>query len=85
MLRPCCAISFPIGCRKCRYSYKDPTGDQACPITTLYWDFLDRHYDMLKSNARMGFQIRNLAKKKAQSDIKAFRAQAKTLRNRWYG
>ncbi len=29
-------------CKGCVYDPKLRTGDNACPFTTLYWDFLDR-------------------------------------------
>ncbi len=37
-------------CKGCRYKPKQATGDDACPFTTLYWDFLDRHQQQLRSN-----------------------------------
>ncbi len=72
-------------CAACRYAYKEATGERACPFTTLYWDFLDRHYDKLKHNARLAFQIKNLARKRANAaEIAAVRRQARALRARWY-
>ena len=47
-------------CKQCIYDPAQSTGDNACPYTTLYWDFLDRHQDRLKKNPRMGFQLKNL-------------------------
>lgn len=47
-------------CSSCRYNPADSTGDKACPFTTLYWDFLIRHQDRLKTNNRMSMQLRNL-------------------------
>ena len=49
-------------CRGCRFKPDESTGDQACPFTTLYWDFLMRHEQLLAHNARMDFQLRNLAR-----------------------
>ena len=47
-------------CKSCPKNPKEKTGENACPFTTLYWDYLIRHQDTLKSNHRMGFQLRNL-------------------------
>ncbi len=47
-------------CRKCPYNPASSTGDDACPFTTLYWDFLIRHRSELSSIPRMDFQLRNL-------------------------
>ncbi len=47
-------------CANCRYRPALAVGATACPFTTLYWDFLDRHADRLKSNRRMSMQLRNL-------------------------
>ncbi len=30
-------------CKPCRYDRTKRTGEDACPFTTLYWDFLDRN------------------------------------------
>jgi len=57
-------------CRGCKYKPRQATGDDACPFTTLYWDFLDRHQASFKSNNRMVFQIKNLERKdKVELDI----------------
>lgn len=50
-------------CGKCRYHPKRATGADACPFTTLYWDFLDRHADRLKQNPRMRYQLLNLERR----------------------
>lgn len=54
-------------CARCPYQYKEAAGEKACPFTTLYWDFLDRHYDRLKSNARLKFAITGLERKKVDA------------------
>jgi deoxyribodipyrimidine photolyase-related protein len=40
-------------CRGCHYDPKSRTGEYACPFTTLYWDFLDRHQETFRRNHRM--------------------------------
>jgi deoxyribodipyrimidine photolyase-related protein len=47
-------------CKGCRYNPAESTGDTACPFTTLYWDYLGRHSDMLAKNPRMLMQLKNL-------------------------
>ena len=44
-------------CKPCVYDPKLRTGDTACPFTTLYWDFLDRHKETFAKNHRMSQQI----------------------------
>jgi deoxyribodipyrimidine photolyase-related protein len=45
-------------CRGCAFDRTARTGDHACPFTTLYWDFLDRHRDRFLRNARVARQVR---------------------------
>ncbi len=47
-------------CKKCPKNPKEKSGDNACPFTTLYWDYLIRHQDKLRTNNRMSLQVRNL-------------------------
>ena len=47
-------------CRSCRFDPRQRAGPDACPFTTLYWDFLDRHRRALEANGRMRLQTRNL-------------------------
>ena len=49
-------------CKKCRFQPKESTGPDACPFTTLYWDFLDRHRKRLGGNQRLAMQMRNLVR-----------------------
>jgi deoxyribodipyrimidine photolyase-related protein len=44
-------------CKPCVYDPKLRVGEKACPFTTLYWDFLDRHKDTFVKNHRMSQQI----------------------------
>ena len=47
-------------CTQCRFDPADSTGDNACPFTTLYWDFLIRHQSRFAKHPRAGLQWRNL-------------------------
>lgn len=40
-------------CTECAYDPDETTGDGACPFNALYWDFLDRHEERLRSNPRI--------------------------------
>jgi len=35
-------------------------GPEACPVTTLYWNFLDRHETELASSPRSALMVKNL-------------------------
>lgn len=47
-------------CDSCPYDPAISMGSNACPMTTLYWDFLIEHRALLKQNTRMGMQLKNL-------------------------
>jgi deoxyribodipyrimidine photolyase-related protein len=47
-------------CTACRFDPAARTGNEACPFTTLYWDFLARHRERLRTNPRMIMQVTNL-------------------------
>jgi len=47
-------------CAGCRYRPDQALGPQACPFTTLYWDFLDHHAPRFAHHPRLGLQVRNL-------------------------
>ena len=66
-------------CESCRFDPGEATGEDACPFTTLYWDFLARHEDELRSNHRMGFQYANLDRK-GDETLEAIRERAWELR-----
>jgi deoxyribodipyrimidine photolyase-related protein len=67
-------------CRGCRYSPAERTGEDACPFTTLYWDFLARNREKLADNHRMNFQLRNLDRID-RAELAAIRRQAARLRS----
>jgi deoxyribodipyrimidine photolyase-related protein len=65
-------------CAACCYAPEKALGEDACPFTTLYWDFLMRHEKLLKKNPRMQLQMRNLARK-GTDDRRAIRKKAAAL------
>jgi deoxyribodipyrimidine photolyase-related protein len=67
-------------CAGCRYDPKQATGDNACPITTLYWDFLARNRPRILHNRRMGFQLSSLDRKTAR-EVRSIRKQADRLKS----
>ncbi len=71
-------------CSGCRYDYKQRVGEEACPFTTLYWEFLDRQFERLRHNARMKFPIKNVERLRDDGEeIEAIRKQARGLRKQW--
>jgi deoxyribodipyrimidine photolyase-related protein len=66
-------------CRSCRYDPAEREGDDGCPFTTLYWDFLLRHETRLAGNARMALQVKNLARLSGAQQ-QAIRARAAAIR-----
>jgi len=60
-------------CGGCRFDPKKRVGDDACPFTTLYWDFLDRHRETFAKNHRMGQQLAGLNR---LSDLPEVRVRA---------
>lgn len=68
-------------CRGCRFDPGQSTGPKACPFTTLYWDFLDRHRERFTGHPRLVMQLRNLDRMKPVA-LEAIRGEAALLRAR---
>ena len=45
-------------CNNCSYKVAEKNGADACPFNYLYWDFLDRNREKLKSNPRIGMMYK---------------------------
>lgn len=66
-------------CTHCPYDPTERVGPTACPFTTLYWDFLIRHYPLLSQNPRMGMQLRNLSRL-SETECQSITKKAQQLR-----
>jgi deoxyribodipyrimidine photolyase-related protein len=66
-------------CRDCRFNPDKAVGDDACPYTTLYWDFLRRHRERLRPNNRMAMQLRNVDRKDPD-ELAAIAERAEAIR-----
>jgi deoxyribodipyrimidine photolyase-related protein len=66
-------------CAGCRFDPARATGENACPFTTLYWDFLMRQEKLLARNPRMTMQLKNLGRFSLEEEMK-IRNQAQALR-----
>jgi deoxyribodipyrimidine photolyase-related protein len=49
-------------CRHCEYKPEQRSGAQACPVTVLYWNFLDHHHDALARNPRTRLMAASVAR-----------------------
>lgn len=50
-------------CTGCTYRVNRTTEEDACPLNSLYWHFLNRHESLLSSNPRMGLMYKQWQKK----------------------
>ncbi len=67
-------------CAGCRYKPEVRFGEEACPMTTLYWNFLIKHQKQFDSNPRTRLMTANL-KKISDKDQVAIEKHAKVLLN----
>jgi deoxyribodipyrimidine photolyase-related protein len=66
-------------CKGCFFDPKKRTGEDACPFTTLYWDFLDRNRENFSRNHRIAQQLRGLDR---LSDLPELRQRAQEVLKR---
>jgi deoxyribodipyrimidine photolyase-related protein len=66
-------------CGDCRFDRSKRVGDDACPFTTLYWDFLDRNRDELRGNHRLARPYSTLD---SLRDLDEVRSRATEVRRR---
>lgn len=70
-------------CKTCRYNPKEALGEKACPLTTLYWDFLRRHQSKLQKNPRLKLQLNHL-KKKSKDELDQIARKASEWSFEWH-
>jgi deoxyribodipyrimidine photolyase-related protein len=57
-------------CGSCAFDPKKRTGEDACPFTTLYWDYLDRNRDYFAGNHRMSRPVAAAAQREDLEQIR---------------
>ena len=63
-------------CQGCKYKPDDRSGETACPVTTLYWNFLDAHEKEFSGNPRTALMVKNLQR---MSDAERASVRAKAV------
>lgn len=46
-------------CQHCHYQVKEKTTENACPLNSLYWHFMNKHREQFERNPRIGMVYRN--------------------------
>jgi len=49
-------------CGSCYYNVKEKTTENACPLNSLYWHFMEKHSTLFESNPRQAMVYRNWRK-----------------------
>ena len=62
-------------CSNCRYKPEVKTGAEACPTSTLYWNFLIKHYDTFARNPRTALMAKNV-ERFSQEEVAAIQQQS---------
>jgi deoxyribodipyrimidine photolyase-related protein len=65
-------------CSGCKYNPEIKTGETACPTTTLYWNFLIKHYDTFSRNPRTALMTKNV-NRFSEEEVAALKAHAQHL------
>jgi len=56
-------------CSNCHYNQKERISDNACPMNSLYWNFLIKNESKFESNFRMKMMYRQLDKLHSEEKI----------------
>jgi deoxyribodipyrimidine photolyase-related protein len=65
-------------CGDCRYKPEVKTGASACPLTTLYWNFIDKHEATMAKNPRTALMAKNISRL-SEDERAAIRSEAKRM------
>jgi deoxyribodipyrimidine photolyase-related protein len=65
-------------CTDCVYKSDEKSGGNACPMTTLYWNFIDKHEKSLAKNPRTALMAKNLTRMDP-NEREAMRSRAKEM------
>ena len=65
-------------CNNCKFKPEQRSGDTACPFTTLYWNFIDKHVAELAANPRTALMAKNLDRI-SPSEKQEIRARAQKM------
>ena len=67
-------------CANCKYKPEVKAGVDACPLTTLYWNFLIKHYAVFSSNPRTALMTKNVDRFNAE-EVATIRQSADNILN----
>ena len=56
-------------CNNCAYTVKEKTGDNACPLNYLYWNFIDEQRETFRKNGRANFMVNTFDKKSSEEKM----------------
>lgn len=68
-------------CGECSYDHRSRLGEDACPFNSLYWDFIQRHREVLADNPRMNMALATW-RKMSDPDQQAVIAQAEDVKRK---
>jgi deoxyribodipyrimidine photolyase-related protein len=57
-------------CSHCQYSVKEVSTKNACPLNSLYWNFMHQHQEKFRANPRQAMVYRNWDKKSDEQQQK---------------
>ncbi len=77
-------ITTPPGFRTRKNSPKKRTGEDGCPVSALYWDFIGRNEDRFAGNHRMAMPVRGWQKFDA-AEQQAIKSRAALARDELAG
>jgi deoxyribodipyrimidine photolyase-related protein len=69
-------------CAGCRFDPRKRVGDDACPFTTLYWDFLARHAERFARNNRLAQPLAGMRRLRDLDETRARAAQVLDMLDR---